>query len=142
LSGAAHDGDAARARTGADRQGLPRDALLRRRRDFLRVLAAGRRQQGAFMNMCAYIPECARGETGQHLAVVARKKEFTRAVDRNRVKRRLREVARLQRPQLRPDLWLVLQARTGALRAPWPALQHEFLTLCQSAALLREPAGV
>lgn len=141
MSGAAHDGDGARVRAEADRLRLPRAALLRRRRDFLRVLAAGRRQQGALMTMRAYIPEPARGETGQRLAVVARKKEFARAVDRNRVKRRLREVMRLQRAQLRPDLWLVLQARGAALRAPWPALQHEFLTLCQTAALLRDPAG-
>lgn len=121
----------------ADRR-LPRHVLLRRRRDFLRIFAAGRRQHGTFMSMIAYQPEHARGEDGQRVAALARKKEFRHAVDRNRVKRRLREVARLNRACLRPDLWLVLQARIGALRAPWPALCDEFMALCQAARLVRE----
>lgn len=121
-------------------QHLPRHVLLRRRRDFLRIFAAGRRQHGTFMSMIVYHPERARGEDGQRVAAVARKKEFHQAVDRNRVKRRLREVARLNRACLRPDLWLVLQARSGALHAPWPALCAEFMALCQAARLVREEA--
>jgi len=117
---------------------LPRHALLRRRRDFLRIFAAGSRQHGTFMSMIAYQPEHARGEDGQRMAAVARKKEFRHAVDRNRVKRRLREVTRLNRAGLRPDLWLVLQARRDALHAPWPALCDEFMALCQAARLVRE----
>jgi len=121
---------------------LPRLALLRRRRDFLRIFAAGRRQHGTFMSMIAYQPDQARGEDGQRVAAVARKKEFRHAVDRNRVKRRLREVARLNRAGLRPDLWLVLQARSGALHASWPALCAEFMTLCHTARLVREEPSI
>jgi ribonuclease P protein component len=117
---------------------MPRPVLLRRRRDFLRVFAAGRRQHGTFMSMIAYQPDHARGEDGQRVAALARKKEFHHAVDRNRVKRRLREVARLHRACLQPELWLVLQARCAALRAPWPALCAEFMALCQAARLVRE----
>lgn len=59
------------------------------------------------------------------------------AVERNRVRRRLREMVRTARPQLRDGRWLVLIARAAATRASWLEMQSEWLALAQRAALFR-----
>jgi ribonuclease P protein component len=62
------------------------------------------------------------------------------AVVRNRVRRRLRELARLKRPQLRDGVWLVLIARASAVQASFQALERDWSTLARRAAILQEPA--
>ena len=49
------------------------------------------------------------------------------AVERNRVRRRLREVARLVIGQARPDLDYVLIGRQGALKRDFTVLQQELV---------------
>jgi ribonuclease P protein component len=58
------------------------------------------------------------------------------AVERNRVRRRLREIVRMARPGLLPSLWLVLVARRGAVEATFEALQREWLQLARKASIL------
>ena len=84
------------------------------------------------LHACTPFPAC-----GFKVGFSVRKKLYRHAVDRNHVKRRLRELVRLQRACLAPDVWLVLQAHSGVPAAPWSALGSEFQTLCQSAGLLR-----
>lgn len=62
------------------------------------------------------------------------------AVTRNRVRRRLRELARLSRPQVRDGFWLVLIARGSAAKANFEALERDWTTLARRAAILRVPA--
>ncbi len=62
------------------------------------------------------------------------------AVDRNRVRRRFREVVRADRGALNPDTWLVLIARNRAVSASFAELQAEWLMLARRAGVLtREP---
>lgn len=56
------------------------------------------------------------------------------AVQRNKVRRRLRELVRTSQP-LRPGFWLVLIARAAATRATWEQLREEFTTLAGRATL-------
>jgi ribonuclease P protein component len=58
------------------------------------------------------------------------------AVDRNRVRRRLREIVRLDRPSLAPGFWFTLVARAAAVRAPFCALQDEWRRLAKASGLL------
>lgn len=51
------------------------------------------------------------------LAVSISKRNIRRAVDRNRVRRRIRECYRIMKSDLPPGLDIVCVARTGALRA-------------------------
>ena len=60
------------------------------------------------------------------------------AVVRNRVRRRLREIVRLNTPQLRPGYDLVLVARGRAVEADYHKLERAFLTACRKLDLLRE----
>lgn len=76
--------------------GLPKAARLRKRREFLRVYAEGKRFDGRLMT--AFVLPL--NETENKLGVTATKKGVGKAHDRNRAKRLLRETFRLSRAEL------------------------------------------
>jgi ribonuclease P protein component len=57
------------------------------------------------------------------------------AVVRNRVRRRLREIVRIDRPRLKPGCWLVLIARQKAAGVEFEELQREWRALAARAGL-------
>lgn len=59
------------------------------------------------------------------------------AVVRNRVRRRLRELARTTRPQLQADCWLVLIGKRGASTAAFDSVREEWLRLARRASILK-----
>ena len=59
-----------------------------------------------------------------------------RAVARNRVRRRLREIVRQHQHELREGFWIVLVARRDAADANYRALEHEWLRLAERASIL------
>ena len=94
---------------------LPR---LTRRGEFLKVAGRGRKAARPGLVLQA-LPQPA---GGLRLGFTATKK-IGNAVARNRAKRRLREAARLLLGEAPPAGWdLVLIARDGTGRRPWPAL--------------------
>ncbi len=60
------------------------------------------------------------------------------AVVRNRVRRRLREIYRLNEHLLRPGYDLVVVARGRSVGAEYRRLEREFLHACAGLKLLRE----
>ncbi|MCR5664774.1 MAG: ribonuclease P protein component [Oscillospiraceae bacterium] len=60
------------------------------------------------------------------------------AVTRNRVRRRLREIARLNAPSLRQGYDLVIVARGRSVGAPYRRLDAAFLEACGKLGLLKE----
>ena len=58
------------------------------------------------------------------------------AVVRNRVRRRLREIVRAARPELKAGVWLALIARQAAAGASFQALRDEWTLLAQRSAIL------
>jgi ribonuclease P protein component len=104
---------------------------LPNRRDFLRVQAGRRCAMPGFVLQVAPIP----AELGPaELSLPAVRVGFTvsrkvgNAVARNRVRRRLREVARMVMPgQARADLDYVLVGRQAALARDFAALRQELL---------------
>jgi ribonuclease P protein component len=65
------------------------------------------------------------------VCVIASTKSVGNAIQRNRAKRRLREVFRLQQQHVPAGCDLLLIARTGAATWPLPQLQSKFVTACQ-----------
>ena len=61
-----------------------------------------------------------------------------KAVVRNRVRRRLREVYRLNNPALKQGWDIVLVGRGRTLTAPWKELNATYLRLCKKLSLLEE----
>ena len=65
-------------------------------------------------------------------------KKFGGAVERNRVRRRLREVYRLNEGKLEKQWDMILLARRGAAAAKFVQLEKKFLSLCRKAGILKE----
>ena len=61
-----------------------------------------------------------------------------KAVVRNRVRRRLREIYRLHLGELKPGVDMVVVARTRAVTADYRKLERAFLSACAQLSLLRE----
>ncbi len=59
------------------------------------------------------------------------------AVQRNRVRRRLREIFRAHRAQIPGGLWLVVTAKHGAAEAGFDGLREEWLRLANRLSIFR-----
>lgn len=104
------------------RRTLPRDARLTARARFRETYAKGRRANGRFVALFAVGAPAATSRLG---ITVTRK--FGGAVQRNRIKRRIREIFRNHRAELVPPLDVVVNVRAGALDATLTELEREFL---------------
>lgn len=77
-------------------------------------------------------------ETRGQLGVVAAKRTFRRAVDRNRARRLLREAYRLNRPNLPANVDLILLARHPILGVKMAEVSKAFITCCRQARIWRQ----
>ncbi|MBT3191766.1 MAG: ribonuclease P protein component [Verrucomicrobia bacterium] len=111
---------------------FPRSARLLLSRDFKTVFDHGTHVVGKLMVMWV-----GKGTPpGLRLGVVASKRTFRRAVDRNRAKRLLREAFRLNRACISGSGDLVIIARHRILRAERRAVEREFMWLLRKAGLM------
>lgn len=116
--------------------GLPRVARLRRAADF----AALRAPAGRLHSACFRIRYRGNDSGGARLGLAVSKRVSKRAVDRNRIKRAIRESFRRARPHL-PAVDLLVIANPAALDAPSTALIAELDRLWSRLRPLKpEPA--
>jgi ribonuclease P protein component len=100
---------------------FPRSLRLLRRADFERVYEQGRRHFGAHMTLF-YL----RRPEGEGLRVgFTVSRALGDAVERNRMKRRLRECVRLCRPSAFPAVDLVINPKKSLLAVDFSELQRE-----------------
>jgi ribonuclease P protein component len=59
-----------------------------------------------------------------------------KAVLRNRKRRQLREIIRLNQSEIKKGYWLIISAREKILNAEYGELEKEFLRLCEKARLI------
>ena len=116
---------------------LPKAARLSRRAEFAAVRAEGRSWHGSLMVLAALATGA--GEAAR-LGVITSRKTGT-AVERSKVRRRLREIFRLNRPLLPDGLWMVVVPRRAATTAKYAALHEEWLTLAGRGGYLRKVEG-
>jgi ribonuclease P protein component len=79
-------------------------------------------------------------QAGLRLGVVASKRQFHRAVDRCRAKRRLREAYRLNRFRFDGRIDVVLVARRRILALSAREVEEDLLVLAQRAGLMKAPS--
>jgi len=116
---------------------LPRSARLTRGAEFARVRAEGRTEHGRLM-LCSVVRRDDASELARVGFITSRR--VGSAVERNRVRRRLREIVRADRAQLARGSWVVLIARTAAAKATFDSLRDEWRRLAKRAGLLVLPA--
>ena len=113
---------------------FPKSARLAQSFEFARVKKQGRSLPGRYMVMGVY--KAGTGE-GARIGLITSRR-VGNAVLRNRVRRRLREIVRVERARMRPGLWIVLVARAAAVQADLAKLRAEYLALGKRAAIFEE----
>jgi ribonuclease P protein component len=111
---------------------FPRRARLLRHSDFERVYKQGRRHFSGNLTVF-YLPRggAQSRNSGSNTSVSGLRVGFTvgralgGAVDRNRMKRRLREAVRLSRPSQSPDVDVVINPKKSVLKIDFEVLLNE-----------------
>ena len=106
---------------------------LKENRVFRRLYAKGKSAVGPAMVL--YCRKNGRKESRYGITVSTK---LGKAVTRNRVRRRLREIYRLHESQFRPGWDLVVVARSRAVDAPYKKLEGAYLSLAEKLELLRK----
>ena len=79
-----------------------------------------------------------RNRTGTNRVGITVSKKLGKAHIRNRVRRRLREVYRLNEAQFQPGWDIVVVARTRAIHAPFDTLTENYLALAKKSGILKD----
>ncbi len=106
---------------------------LKKNSDFRRLYAKGKSAANPYM-----VIYCRKNRTGENRLGYTVSTRLGHAVVRNRVRRRLREIARLNAPRLKAGWDIVVVARSRAVEAPYRKLDAAFLTACEKLGLLKE----
>ena len=114
---------------------MKRKTTLKRNYEFRRVYNKGKSGVSPFLVVYAR-PN--RGEKNRLGVTVSTK--LGKAVVRNRVRRRLREIYRLSQPEMKQGYDIVLVARTRAVTASYTELRRAYRKSCEKLGLLEEKA--
>ena len=79
-----------------------------------------------------------RNRTGGNRVGITVSKKLGKAHIRNRVRRRIREVYRLNEDKFQPGWDIVVVARSKAIDAPFDALTRSYLALADKAGILKK----
>ena len=111
---------------------FPKARRLARASEYERVKRHGLTRRGKLLMLSALSVE----NSGLCRAGFVTSRHLGRAVVRNRIRRRLREIVRQHQQQLRGDVWIVVIARSDAANATHHELEHEWLRLAKRASIL------
>ena len=104
---------------------------LKKNSDFRRLYAKGKSAVNPYM-----VVYCRRNRTGENRLGYTVSVKLGHAVLRNRMRRRLRELVRLNSPRMKSGWDIVIVARSRCAEAPWQKLQAAFLARCEKPELL------
>ena len=106
---------------------------LKKNSDFRRLYAKGKSAVNPYL-----VVYCRRNRTGENRLGYTVSTKLGHAVVRNRIRRRLREIVRLNAPRLKTGWDIVLVARGRCLEAPYQKLNGAFLQACEKLELLEK----
>ena len=106
---------------------------LKKNSDFRRLYAKGKSAANSYL-----VLYCRRNRTGENRLGYTVSTKLGHAVVRNRVRRRLREIYRLNAPALRQGWDIVVVARQRCVGADYHKMDAAFLRACRELGLCRE----
>ena len=109
---------------------MKRSVTLKKNHEFRRLYQKGRSAAGGSM-----VLYCRTNRLGHNRLGLTASVKLGGAVVRNRCRRRLREVYRLQSGRLRQGWDIILVARKRTAQAPWRELNDTFVRLCRNLDL-------
>ena len=105
---------------------------LKKNSDFRRLYSKGKSYANPYLVVYCRKSPAPVGRVGYTVSV-----KLGHAVVRNRVRRRLREIYRLNRPLLKSGRDIIIVARTRCVGARYEKLNSAFLDACEKLELLR-----
>ena len=118
-------------RQGRTKFGFARASRLRRSSEFKLVRESGKSWTGTYLVLKALN----RGAGLARVGVITTRR-LGNAVVRNRVRRRMREIFRLNQHQIREGYWIVTIARASSAFAAYQELERDWLRLAKRASIL------
>ncbi len=112
---------------------MKRQTTLKENYEFRRVYNKGKTGVSPFLVVYARPNRAGRNRLGVTVST-----KLGKAVVRNRVRRRLREIYRLSQPQMKQGFDVVLVARTRAANAAYRELSRAFRRCCAELELLED----
>lgn len=106
---------------------------LKKNSDFRRLYARGKSAATPYMVLYCRPNRRAENRLGYTVST-----KLGHAVVRNRVRRRLREIVRLNEPVLKQGWDIVVVARSRCVGAPYRKIEASFLEACGKLGLIRE----
>jgi ribonuclease P protein component len=119
-------------RPGRIRFKFSRSARLSRSSEFRLVKASGKSWTGKYLVLAILMRDT---EEPTKIGIIATKR-LGNAVSRNQVRRRIREIFRLNQHRIKQGFWVVTIARLSAAKAAFDELQRDWLRLVERASIL------
>jgi len=107
----------------------PRERI-RKKKDFSNLYKKGNCTRGKYFNLI-YLPNSL---TFSRMAVVASRK-IGCAVQRNKVRRRIKELFRRNKELLTTPVDMIIVTKKGVKDASWPDLRTQYISMVQAAGL-------
>ena len=114
---------------------MKRAVTLKENYEFRRLYQKGKSAVGGGM-----VVYCRKNKLDHNRLGITASVKLGHAVVRNRARRRLREVYRLNESALKPGYDIVIVARSRAVEAPFSKLTASFLRLADKAGILTQEA--
>lgn len=109
---------------------------LKKNSDFHRLYSRGKSAVTPYM-----VVYCRRNREGTNRLGYTVSTKLGHAVVRNRVRRRLREIYRLNAVKLRSGFDIVVVARAKCVDGDYHKMERAFLAACEKLSLIREAVG-
>ena len=114
---------------------MKRTMTVKENYEFRRIYAKGR--SGVSPYLVVYVRPNRRGRNRLGVTVSTK---LGHAVVRNRVRRRLREIYRLNAPALKTGYDIIIVARARCVGAEYAKMDRAFLSACEKLGLMKETA--
>ena len=112
---------------------MKRAVTLKENHEFRRLYHKGASAVSGWM-----VVYCRKNKLGHNRLGITVSVKLGGAVVRNRARRRLREVYRLNKPSLKQGYDIVLVARSRTVTGSWKELNDSFLRVCRKVDLLED----